>query len=778
MDKEVFVSWFRNLSNEDVAIAGGKGASLAEMYNIRLPVPPGFVVTAQAYKYFVNTTGIQNEIISMLNGIDVENTQKLQEVAKQIQELILRTSMPNEIKSEIIESYDNLNVSKDLRNISVDALSIIKTGRDLPFVAVRSSATAEDLPTASFAGQQATFVNVKGNDKVVDAVQKCWASLYTARAIYYRTQNKFDHSKVYIAVVVQKMVDSEKAGVMFTVNPVTSNQNEIVIDAAYGLGDAVVAGEVTADNYIINKSDYNVISKKIGRQEWMYTKEERGQTFKKTLSEIKGHQQKLTDEEINLLSKYATQIEVHYKKPMDIEWAIESHKIYIVQARPVTTLNKNDGNQESVETTEKPILEGLGASPGVVVGIVKILHSVDNLDKIKEGDVLVAKMTNPDYVVAMKRAKAIVTDEGSITSHAAIVSRELQIPCVVGTSYATSKLKDGDLVTVDGTNGDVYLGEIKSVEEKEEELKEKEEEFVHEYENIKTKTKIFMNLGEPEKIEEYKHLPFEGIGLMRIEFIITSTIGKHPLYMMKNGLGPEFINKLASGIKQVASAIGSRSLIVRFSDFKSNEYRNLEGGSGFEPNEENPMIGWRGVSRYVSVDYEKAFRLECQAIRKVRENCSNVYVMLPFVRNTWEVEKCLLIMKEEGLVRSNNFKIYLMAEVPSLALIPEEFAKLDIDGASIGSNDLTQLVLGVDRDSGKLGNMGYFDERNNAVKKAIENIIVGFHKLGKSVSICGQAPSTYPEIAEFLVSKGIDAMSVNPDVVEKTHAIVAKFENE
>ncbi len=779
MEKGGFIAWFRDLSNKDVEIVGGKGASLAEMYNIRLPVPAGFAVTAQTYKYFVETTGIQSQILSMLDGLDVEDTQKLQDVANEIQELICKTPMPDSIKREIVESYDNLNVNTSLYNsISKDALSIIKTGRDLPFVAVRSSATAEDLPEASFAGQQATFVNVKGNERVVVAVQKCWASLYTARAIYYRVQNNFDHSKVFIAVIVQKMVDSEKAGVMFTANPVNSNKEEIVIDAAFGLGDAVVAGEITADNYVVAKDDFTLKSKRLGRQEWMYARDERGQTYKKTLSEIKGNKQKLEDEEIDGLARYAAQIENHYKKPMDIEWAIEGHKIYIVQARPITTLEKTEGTHEEVETSDKPALEGLGASPGVGIGCVKIVHDMNELDLVNDGDVLVTKMTDPDYVVAMKKARAIVTDEGSLTSHAAIVSRELGIPCVVGTMKATSVLKDGDKVTVDGTNGDVYLGEMECIREEEEKLAEETEEFVEEYKDVKTKTHLYMNLGEPEMIDKYKDLPFEAIGLMRVEFIVTSYVRKHPLAMMNDGEGPEFINKMAEGIGKVAEAIYPRPVIVRFSDFKTNEYRNLEGGAEFEPEEENPMIGWRGVSRYVSNSYKKAFRLECQAIRKVREQNNNVYVMLPFVRNVKEVGDCLTIMREEGLVRSSEFKIYLMAEVPSVAIIPEDFAKLDIDGASIGSNDLTQLVLGVDRDSSILGTMGYFDERNDAVKKAIVQIIEGFQKHGKSVSICGQAPSVYPEIAEFLVKKGIDAISVNPDVVEKTHSIIAKIEEE
>lgn len=762
------IAWFNELSNKDVNIAGGKGASLAEMYNIRLPIPPGFVVTAETFKEYINSTGIKERILNKLKNLNVEDNNALQQASNDIQELIIATPIPEKTKKEIIEAYDMLNVSQGLKGIK-DALSFIKTGRDQPFVAVRSSATAEDLPTASFAGQQATFVNVKGNEKVVSAVQHCWASLYTARAIYYRVKNNFPHNKVYIAVVVQKMVNSEKAGVMFTINPATNEEKEIIIEGAYGLGDAVVAGEVSPDNYAIDKETLKIKSKKINYQTWMYFREENSNdTIKKQLTEVKGKQQKLSDSEIEKLARFAVVIEEHYEKPMDIEWAIEGPKIYIVQARPITTMRKvSEELKQQTQTDGNFILSGLGASPGIGSGKVKIVTGLEDINKVHTGDVLVAKMTSPDFVPAMEKATAIITDEGGLTSHASIVSREMGIPCVVGTEKATMILKDNQEVTVNGTAGKVYNGIIQ--------LHPKKEEIIN-ASGLLTKTKIYMNLSEPDKIDEYKDLPFDGIGLMRIEFIITSEIEKHPLYLIEKGQEKYYIDKLVEGIEKVAKAIHPKPIIVRFSDFKTNEYKNLEGGEKYEPHEENPMIGWRGVSRYISREFRPAFKLECQAIKKVREKYDNVHIMLPFVRQTDEVEKVISIIKEEGLIINHNFHIYLMAEVPSMAIIPEEFAKLNITGVSIGSNDLTQLTLGVDRDSAKLGNMGYFDERNPAVKKAIMNIIYGFKKHNKTVSICGQAPSEYPEIVKFLVEEEITAISVNPDVVHKVRAQVHSLE--
>jgi pyruvate,water dikinase len=786
------IVWFSELNKNDIAIAGGKGANLGEMYNARLPVPPGFIVTAQAYKHFLNQTGIQNKILSIVSSLDLEDTEKLQKAAQDIQEIILDAEMPQLIKNAIIESYDDLNVDRAVtKAIGRDVLNtFIKAGRQAPFVAVRSSATAEDLPEASFAGQQETFLNVRGKDDVILSVQKCWASLFTARAIYYRAKNNFPTDKVLIAVVIQKMVNSDKSGVMFSINPATNNQSEIMIESAFGLGEVVVGGQITPDTYIVDKNSLEIKSKKITKQEYgIFRDQYTGRNIKKNLSEQEGTRQKLSEQEIIDLAKYGKVLEDHYQKPMDTEWAIENNKLYIVQTRPVTTLLTNKHNHvDQISSNLKEILKGLGASPGAATGKVKIVLDMNQLGKFQKGDVLVTRMTTPDFVPAMRKAVAIVTDEGGITSHASIVSRELGIPCVVGTEKATQILQDDEEISVDGSNGVVYSGKvsinmeqspaqesnIQSTEVNQAQTEITNQEHVG---DIITGTKILMNLGEPDKIDDYKHLPFEGIGLMRIEFIITDSIGKHPLYMIQTGQQQEYINKLSEGIRKVASTINPKPLIVRFSDFKTNEYKNLQGGEQFEPKEENPLIGWRGVSRYISEEFKEAFRLEIKAIKIVRESgLKNVHVMLPFVRNTDEVRKCLKILNDEGLYNNHEFRIYLMAAVPSMALIPEEFAELPIYGASIGSNDLTMGVLGIDRDSARLGKMGYFDERNPAVLKAISNIIRGFKKHNKTVSICGQAPSEYEEIVEFLVKEGIDSISVSPDVVSKTRRVVASIE--
>ncbi|MEK6955801.1 MAG: phosphoenolpyruvate synthase [Nanoarchaeota archaeon] len=755
-----------------------------------MPVPPGFVVTTQAYKYFVESTGIQNKILDIVNNIDVEDTEKLQRASNDIQEIILDAQMPREIKVAVIGAYEDLNVDRAVSKvISNNPLtSLIKTGRELPFVAVRSSANAEDQQEASFAGQQATYLNVKGREETVLAVQKCWASLFTARAIYYRKKNNIQTENVFIAVVIQRMVNSEKSGVMFSINPATNNTEEIMIEAAFGLGEVVVGGEVTPDTYIVDKNSLQIKNKKTAKQEYgLYRDQYTGKNVKKNLPEYEGSKQKLTEDEIIGLAKYGKTLEEYYGKPMDSEWAIENNKIYLVQTRPITTMNKHNTqvvdntNTTNEQTNSEKILEGMGASPGVGKGKVKIVLDMAHLDKVETGDVLVTRMTTPDFVPAMRKAIAIVTDEGGVTSHASIVSREMGIPCVVGTEKATQLLHDNDIITVDGTNGIVYRGEANIVNQTTEQTNNNSTQINNQentYENnLITGTKIMMNLGEPEKIEQYKWLHFDGIGLMRIEFIITDKIGKHPLYMIQTGRQQEYIDKLAEGIGQVARVINPRPLIVRFSDFKTNEYKNLEGGSNFEPHEENPLIGWRGVSRYISPDFVEAFKLEIKAIKKLREQgLKNVHVMLPFVRNTDEVRKCLKILEEFNLINNHEFRVYLMAEVPAISIIPEEFAELPIYGASIGSNDLTMGVLGIDRDSAKLGKMGYFDERNPAVMKAISNIIRGFKKHGKTVGICGQGPSEHEDLVEFLVKEGIDSISVSPDVVNKTRKLVASTE--
>lgn len=772
------------------------------MYNAGFPIPPGYCVTATAFKEFIESSGLSIEIKKLLSNLDVEDSNKLQEVSKTIQDKIMATELPEVLRADILEAYDDMNVNSELfKQLQGSALDIIKAGREHPYVAIRSSATAEDLPDASFAGQQKTFLNIKGPKRVIEAVSGCFASLYTARAIYYREKKGFDHMKVYLSVVVQKQINADVSGVMFTVNPINQNENEIVVEAGFGLGEVVVSGAITPDIYIVSKDSDELKEKKVNNQPWKVALDENlRKTQKKQLTPETAGRQKMSDDKVLELVHIGKKIEDHYGSPQDIEFAMEAGRLYIVQSRPITTLKKPNGMSEKVveepkseekpteeQTKEEPveqsqgnqILKGLAASPGTASGNVKILENAQELDKIEKGDILVTKMTDPDFVPAMERAAAIVTDEGGMTSHAAIVSRELGIPCIVGTLEATNVLKEGQLITVDGESGLVFYGarKVESTESVKEEVVEEKVSSGHSEQSLLTATKVYMNLGEPDKIDDYKNLDFDGIGLMRVEFIVTSEVKAHPKFLIKEGRGNEFTEKLVGGISKVARAINPKPIIVRFSDFKTNEYKNLEGGAEFEKEESNPMLGWRGVSRYVNEDFKDVFKLECEAIKKVRDSgLNNVWVMIPFVRKASEVQPALNIMKECGLSRGESFKIFLMAEVPSMALVPEQFATLPIDGASIGSNDLTQMVLGVDRDSAILGRQGLFDERDIAVKTAIAQIIKGFKKEGKSVSICGQAPSEYPEMVEFLVKHGIDSISVSPDVVHKVREQIAMVE--
>ncbi|NPA85435.1 MAG: phosphoenolpyruvate synthase [Crenarchaeota archaeon] len=793
------VLWFEEITKDDLPLAGGKGANLGELVHAGIPVPPGFVVSANAYRRFIKETGLLDKINKMLEEVDVSDVKGLEAVAEKIKKMILEAPMPKDIEEEIRKAYREL-----AKRVGVEP--------DKLRVAVRSSATAEDLPDASFAGQQDTYLNVIGEDSVIEHVKKCWASLFNARAIAYRVSKGIPHENVAMATVVQKMVNADKAGVMFTLDVRNGDPDKITIESSWGLGEAVVGGRVTPDTFIVDKeavrklmdkdprelSDEElkniILERHIAKKEIAIVFDpEKGGTVEVPLPPEKAEAPSLTDREIFALAKMGIKVEDHYGRSMDIEWAIDKEmefpdNVFMLQARPETVWSAREEvkvrpeEEEEVEHVEAEVLvRGLPASPGIGIGPAKVLSDPKkDADKFNEGDVLVTRMTDPDWVPLMKKASAIVTDEGGMTSHAAIVSRELGIPAVVGTKEATKKIKSGMTVTVDGHRGVVYKGKVKLGAEKEEKAEAggfgiPKEELRYLY--PPTGTKIYMNLGEPNAIDRYKDLPFEGIGLMRIEFIITDWIGYHPLYLIKEGKETFFINKLAEGIAKVASAIHPRPVVVRFSDFKSNEYRGLKGGEEFEPEERNPMLGWRGVSRYIHPKYEPAFRLEVRAIKKVREEygLKNVWVMLPFVRTTWEVEKVLKIMEEEGLQRDRDFKVWIMAEVPSVVFLADQFSKL-VDGFSIGSNDLTQLVLGADRDSDLLARMGYFDERDPAVLRAIEMLIKTAHAHGRTVSICGQGPSVYPELVEFLVKAGIDSISVNPDAVVRTRYMVAGIE--
>ena len=764
-----YIKWFNEIGKDDVGLVGGKGANLGELTSFGLPVPPGFCVTAEAYTKFIKYAELDEVVKLLMEAVDVENVDDLTNASKEIQNKIKEKDFDPELEEEILRAYREFSEDIGVKN---------------PEVAVRSSATAEDLPDASFAGQQDTYLHISGEEELLNHIRDCFASLWTSRAIYYREKQNYDHFDVALSVVIQKMVNSEKSGVMFTANPINNSKDEMMINASYGLGEAVVSGIVTPDEYIIDKKTKKVIEKSISEKEYMVIKNENGVgtrtvNVKDVLGEDAIKAEALSPEELDTLIERGLKVEKLYGSVQDTEWGFDTDtkEFYFLQSRPITTLAEE--KEEKLVT----LCKGLPASPGIGRGKVKLIKDISEINLVEEGDVLVTAMTNPDMVPAMRKCAGVVTDEGGRTCHAAIVSRELQIPCIVGAKNATKSLKTGDTVTVDAVRGIVYEGEVlKEKEEKKTETQSSGTSLgnIDELRNMfapTTATKIYMNLGEPELIEKYKNLPMDGIGLMRTEFIFTNMIGAHPMYLVKTGQGDLMVDKLAEGISKVAQAIYPKNLVVRTSDFRTNEFRGLKGGDEVEPIEANPMIGWRGVSRYISPEYEKGFRLECQAIKKVREEygLTNVIVMLPFVRTPEELKVVKGIMAEEGLVQSKNFKIWIMAEVPAVVLQAEEFAEL-VDGFSIGSNDLTQLVMGADRDSGILNNMGYFDERNDAVKIALKTIIDAANKKGITCSICGQGPSQYPELAEFLVECGITSMSVNPDTVDYTRRLVASVE--
>jgi len=737
------IVWFNEVGKNDVGLVGGKGANLGEMTNANIPVPPGFIVTAAAYFDFLKQTKIMDKLRGILEPVDVNDSKNLQRSAAEVRDLILRSPMPAEIATEIKKHYSEM-------------------GKGL--VAVRSSATAEDLPEASFAGQQSTYLNIEGENDVVKAVQKCWASLFEARAIFYRVQQGFDHFKVGIAVPVQKMVQSEVSGVMFTLDPIFSDTSKIIIEAVLGLGEMIVSGDVTPDNYTVEKDGMKLAKKEIAKQEWKLVrkKQDNGDyaDVKVNLTPDEQEAQKISDEDIIALAEIGKQIEDHYEFPQDIEWAKEDKELFIVQTRPVTTIKETAA--EAAPKIDAPVLlSGAPASPGIAVGTVKIIPDASQIDKVKDGDVLVAEMTTPDFVPAMKRAIAIVTDRGGRTAHAAIVSRELGIPCVVGANGATSTLKDGQVITVDGATGNVYDGKVAETRLAGEGPSS----------TVKTKTKVLVNLAEPDIADRVAQRNVDGIGLLRAEFII-ARIGEHPNYMISQGRGHEFVEKLAEGLTKFAKPFYPRQVVYRTNDFKTNEYRALKGGENYEAEEENPMIGYRGASRYVS-DID-VFKMELEAIKKVREQYDNLWVMIPFVRTVDEMARTKKILESVGLKQSDNFKLWMMVEVPSNVILLEKFLDVGIDGVSIGSNDLTQLTLGIDRDSEKLA--ATFDERNEAVMLSIERVVKGCKSRGVTCSICGQAPSVYPEVTEKLVEWGTTSISVSPDMIDTTRELIAKLE--
>ena len=794
--EEVFIKWFEELTIDDIPLVGGKNASLGEMIrNIGdkgVNVPSGFAITSFAYKYTIEKEGVHHKIKEILSDLNTHDINNLSERGGKIRDLIKQTPIPLDLEKEIRKFY------KEMEQRYGDNVD----------VAVRSSATAEDLPDASFAGQQETYLNVRGEEELLEKVKDCFASLFTNRAISYRTDKGFDHFSVYLSVGVQKMVRSDlaSAGVMFSIDTESGFENAVYITGAYGLGENVVQGTVNPDQFYVFKPTLikgfkPILEKKLGSKEKRMIYGEHG-TEQQDVSDEDKKRFVISDEEILNLANWAIIIENHYKKPMDIEWAKDGQTggLFIVQARPETV-----HSQKNVAILKTYILEEIGnilvegeaVGSKIGQGTVNVIENAKDINQFHQGQVLVTDMTDPDWEPIMKIASAIVTNRGGRTCHAAIISRELGIPCVIGTGEGTSKISNASNVTVDCSEGigKIYEGLLKY---KIDELK---------LDSLPdTKTKIMMNVGTPEKAFTQGQIPNDGIGLAREEFIINSHIGIHPLALIEyeklkqvssenlklnevikkideRSIGYQdkvefFVDTLARGIAKIAAGFYPNDVIVRMSDFKTNEYANLIGGFLYEPKENNPMIGWRGASRYYDEKFKPAFGLECRAIKKVRDEMGliNVKPMIPFCRTPAEGIKVIEVMNEFGLRQGeNNLEIYVMCEIPSNVIVADQFADI-FDGFSIGSNDLTQLTLGLDRDSDLVASI--FDERNDAVKRLVAQVIktAHNHEPKRKVGICGQAPSDFPEFAEFLVECGIDSISLNPDTVLKTRLIIAEAE--
>lgn len=743
-----FVVWFRDVGREDIPLVGGKGANLGEMTKAGFPVPNGFIVTSEAYYQFLTENHLREKIIKLLSGLDVNDAKKLASTAASVRSVIEHAQIPKDIVQKIFASYFQLE--KGLFH--------------QPLVAVRSSATAEDLPNASFAGQQETYLNIRGEANLLEKIRSCWASLFTARAIFYRQTNNFDHFKVGIAVPVQKMVASDMSGIMFTIDPVTNDKGHVVIEAIYGLGEMIVQGMVTPDHYEVDKKTHEIV-KKIPRVQEKKMVLKDGKNTIITLTKTQGEQCKLSDKQIVELAKLGEQLEAHYYFPQDSEWAIEKGKIYLVQTRPVTTIGMKTQNAEMQVPENQILAKGDPASPGISSGPVKILKNASEIDKIRQGDVLVAEQTNPDFVPAMKKAAAIVTERGGRTSHAAIVSRELGIPAVVGTEGIMKKVKDDLVITVNGSTGVISKGAL-TVKT----LKTAVVPVVHR----KTATKLYVNLAEPERASAIARMDVDGVGLLRAEFMIAG-IGVHPKKLIADHKEHLFVDTLAEQIATFCKAFSPRPVIYRATDFKTNEYRSLKGGNLYEPEESNPMLGFRGASRYVAD--KQVFEMELEAIKKVRNiyKLKNLYMMVPFVRTPQELVAVKQIMAANGLTRSANFKLYLMVEIPTNVIRLDEFLDAGVDGVSIGSNDLTMLIMGTDRDNSEVAKE--FNEQDPSVLWALEKTIKTCQKRGVTASICGQAPSDYPDLVEKLVSWGITSISVNADAVDHVRDTIYHVEH-
>ena len=746
----MYVKKFEELSKSDIGIAGGKGANLGELTQAGIPVPPGFVVTAQAYEYFMDEAGINDKVMSILDEIDINDTKALQAAAEDIKKIIVEAPIPDDLVMFIREYYNQL---------------CQRVGEDDTDVAIRSSATAEDLPEASFAGQQDTFLHVSGDDEVIEYIRKCWASLFEARAIFYREENDFEHSKVYIAVVVQKMANADKAGVMFTVNPSTGEEIAL-IEGSWGLGESVVSGDVTPDNYQVDKKDNEIINVTISDKKVMYTNDENGTSVKVDVPEDKRKERVLSDEELIELTEMGKRVQAHYGEPMDTEWAFEKDMLFLLQARPITTLGgaEEAGGDNASSDLGDVLVRGLGASPGMASGKVKIVLDIDELDKIKDGDIMVTTMTTPDMVPAMRRASGIVTDEGGVTCHASIISRELGIPCVVGTGDATSTLEENSGVTLDGKKGLVFEG-----------ISETKEEATAvagtvEAAPIITVTEVKANVSMPEAAEKAAATGADGVGLLRTEHLML-TSGIHPGKFIADGREDELIDTIADNVQIVADAFYPRPVWYRTLDAPTDEFITLEGGEN-EPREHNPMLGWRGIRR--ELDQPEILKCEFKAIKKLHEKgYTNIGIMIPLSQSPEELKQAKALCSSIGFEPHKDVDFGMMVEIPAAAIMIDEYIKVGIDFVSLGTNDLTQYTLAVDRNNEFVAK--HYTEEHPAVMKLIERTIRKCAEAGVKCSICGQAGSV-PHIVEKLVAFGISSVSSNTDAIADVRKTVARAE--